>query len=340
VDLHSLEAYFYDLPKELIAKTPLPCRDHSRVMCVDREKGEFSELSFFELRDVLTSQDALVFNNSKVISARLLGKTLTGGGAEVFLLKPLKLKNQWEVLVRPGKKLQVGDFVFFGDKGSCEILESQEGGVRVVSFSLKTSFEEFLEEFGQIPLPPYMERKPSPEDSHRYQTVYASQLGSVAAPTAGLHFTKPLLESLKEKGVFLTEVTLHVGIGTFKPVQVKDIREHQMHEERYSITQAAADSLNKRPHICVGTTSLRSLESAATEKGVILPGEGETNLFISPGYRFKYGHSLITNFHLPGSSLLMLVSALGGYELIKEAYRKAVLEKYRFFSYGDAMWIR
>lgn len=233
MDLNSIEAYLYDLPKELIAKVPLKERDRSRVMCVDRKKGELTELSFFELKDVLKSTDALVFNNTKVIRARIRGNRSSGGACEIFLLKPLKGDNVWEALVKPGKKLPPGSCIFFDDLGFCEILQINEDSTRVVSFSLKTDFHLFLNVYGEIPLPPYMERKAVEEDSNRYQTVYASQLGSVAAPTAGLHFTESLMESLKSKGVMLSQVTLHVGLGTFKPVQVRDIRDHKMHEERY-----------------------------------------------------------------------------------------------------------
>lgn len=312
-------------------------------MIVDRAKGDISEIVFRELRDFLESGDHLIFNDTKVIPARLIGTRTGGGASEIFLVRPIS-NDMWEVLVRPGKKLKVGSRVVFSELFSCEIVERLPDGGAYAVFHYEGEFYQALERHGQIPLPHYIRREvDSAVDNSRYQTVYASQPGAVAAPTAGLHFTQEMMSHLKEKGVHQTTVTLHVGLGTFRPVQAEDIRDHVMHAERLNITPEAAVELNRRQsgsrRICVGTTSCRALEAVATEGGVIVPGDYETTIFIYPGYSFKYAKSLLTNFHLPGSSLLMLVSAFAGRELIKEAYLKAVKEKFRFFSYGDAMLI-
>jgi S-adenosylmethionine:tRNA ribosyltransferase-isomerase len=342
-DLYSLSAYQFELPQELIAQYPVLPRDHSRLMIVDRRSGSLSEIQFGELRDFLQPEDSLVFNNTKVIPARLMGKRENGGEAEVFLVKRLSL-DTWEVLARPGKKLRAGSSVFFSDSLRCVILETLNEGVKRVRFEWSGTFEEALSECGHIPLPHYIRQGVDEiSDREHYQTVFAEHAGAVAAPTAGLHFTSDLLESLHQKGVNSHFVTLHVGMGTFKPVQVDDIRDHPMHSESFVIDPLTAMRLNQRPkhkrQICVGTTSCRTLESSSDSNGVIQPGTYDTSIFIYPGYQFKYVESLLTNFHLPGSSLIMLISAFAGYELIQEAYKKAIAEKFRFYSYGDAMLI-
>ena len=342
-DLFSLDAYQYTLPQELIAQHPLESRDQSRLLLVDRQAGELSEIPFLELSNLLCSGDSLVLNNTKVIPARLLGKRSGGGQAEIFLLKRVD-QDHWEVLAKPGKKLQIGNQVFFGEDFFCEILATLESGNKIVHFSSVGIFEEQLKRYGQIPLPHYIQRSEKLlTDQERYQTVFATHEGAVAAPTAGLHFTCGMLRQLQEKGIEQNYITLHVGAGTFKPVQTNDIRMHVMHHEPFSITPDCATRLNARQNdqrqICVGTTCCRALESASNEAGMIIPGDYQTDIFIYPGYRFKYVRSLLTNFHLPGSSLLMLVSAIAGYELIREAYKKAIKERFRFYSYGDAMLI-
>jgi S-adenosylmethionine:tRNA ribosyltransferase-isomerase len=278
-----------------------------------------------------------------VIPARLLGTREQGGKAEIFLIKRLSL-DSWEVLARPGKKLRIGSVIYFGEHLSCQIVETFSDGTKGVRFKWTHSFEESLNLYGQIPLPHYIQRdQEEEEDLERYQTVYATHAGAVAAPTAGLHFSHELLQDLFQKGIKQSRVTLHVGLGTFKPVQSEDIRLHPMHKESFIISSQAAEELNHcfplNRQICIGTTSCRALESAATEQGKIIPGAYETNIFIYPGYQFKYVKSLLTNFHLPGSTLLMLVCAFGGYDLMMEAYQKAVKDRFRFYSYGDAMLI-
>lgn len=343
-DLFSLSSYQFHLPDELIAQHPCTPRDSSRLMVVDRASGNISEIVFRELTDFLQAGDQLVFNNTKVIPARLFGTRGSGGAAEILLLRQHS-DSTWDVLARPGKKMRVGDRVTFGDSFSCTILDTLSDGGKRVSFQYEgDNFYEVLDKYGQMPLPHYIKREaPTKEDSERYQTVYAKHLGAAAAPTAGLHFTQNMLDHFSRKNVNQAQVTLHTGLGTFKPVQVEDIRQHQMHYERCMITEATAKSLNdqKLPfrQICVGTTCCRCIESAANEQGLVLAGEYDTNVFIYPGYQFKVVRSLLTNFHIPGSSLLMLVSAFAGYELIMEAYERAVKERYRFFSYGDAMLI-
>lgn len=342
-DLYSLSAYRYDLPEELIAQHPCEPRDSSRLMVVNRQTGEISETLFRSFPDFLHKGDSLVFNDTRVIPARLIGKRQSGGQAEIFLTRRHQ-DGTWDALVRPGKKLTPGTRVIFNPSFSCEIIEVLSSGERRIRFHAVGDLDTMLETCGQIPLPHYIRREPNPEDAQQYQTVYAAHPGALAAPTAGLHFTHEMLESLDKKGVSQVKVTLHTGLGTFKPVQTEDIRAHLMHEERYLITDEAAGLLNavtasKAVQICVGTTSCRALEASASEKGIIRPGEFDTNIFIYPGYRFKYVKSLLTNFHLPGSTLLMLVCAFAGYDLVMEAYAKAVKERFRFFSYGDAMLI-
>ena len=342
-DLYSLEAYQYELPEELIAQHPLEPRDRSRLMIVDRQKGEISEIPFHELRDFLGPGDRLIFNDTKVIPARLVGRRPSGGRAEIFLTTP-EADGTWCALVKPGKKLPIGAEVHFDETFRCEIVEVLDDGRRRVRFFPEGRFEELLDRHGQMPLPPYIRGgEAQPSDLERYQTIFAAAPGAVAAPTAGLHFTHELLNDLTQKQIEQVHLTLHVGLGTFQPVHAKDIRQHSMHTERFIITGQTAKSLNTPQsglqEICVGTTTCRALESAANEKGAITPGIYDTDIFIYPGYTFKRVNALLTNFHLPGSTLLMLVSALGGYDLIREAYAKAIADRFRFYSYGDAMLI-
>lgn len=343
MDLYDLSAYQFDLPPELIAQKPVEPRDHSRLMIVDKQKGTIEETVFHEIEHFLQPGDSLVFNNTKVIPARLIGKKESGAEIEVLITRN-RAPGIWEALVRPAKKLPVGTRVYFSDTFFCQVLEIGAEGLRTVQFFSPGDFWESLHQFGMLPLPPYISRtSPLPEDNRSYQTVYASRPGAIASPTAGLHFTGHLLERLYRKGVSHAEVTLHVGMGTFRPVQSSDIREHLMHHEECEVDEEAARLLNSRDlskkQVLVGTTCCRTVETAATEEGVVRAGRFETNIFIYPGYRFKYARQLLTNFHLPGSTLLMLVSAFAGYELIREAYRKAIEKKFRFFSYGDAMLI-
>lgn len=335
--------FYYNLPEELIAQDPLADRSSSRLLVVSRSESALNHTHFDRIGDYLKEGDCLVLNNTKVIPARLLGvKEDTGAAVEVFLLKRIDA-DRWETLVKPGKKLRPGARVSFGDGIlRCEIEEVIEEGNRIVRFEYQGIFEELLDKLGQMPLPPYIHHKL--EDRNRYQTVYAKYDGSAAAPTAGLHFTPELLENLKQKGVRLAFVTLHVGLGTFRPVKVEDVTSHHMHTEEYEVTKEAADIINDTKSrggriICVGTTSCRTIESVATDNGEVIPGKGDTSIFIYPGYSFKVLDGLITNFHLPESTLLMLVSALAGKDRIMKAYEEAVKERYRFFSFGDAMII-
>lgn len=336
-------AYEFDLPKELIAQHPVTPRDSSRLMVINRAEGSIKEIPFHQIAELLGPGDSLVFNDTKVIPARLMGKRPSGGLTEIFLIKALE-NNIWEALVRPGKKVKEGTVVTFGDTFSCTVKDLLPDGRRLVTFSHEGDFYDVLAEYGKIPLPPYIEREADGAvDKERYQTVYASKPGAVAAPTAGLHFTNELLSKLAAKGIAQQHVTLHVGLGTFRPVEAEDIRHHLMHSERCHLSAETAQLLNSRPkdklQICVGTTCCRVVETAANDKGIVIAGDYDTNIFIYPGYRFKYVNALLTNFHLPGSTLLMLVSAFGGYDLIREAYAKAIEERFRFFSYGDAMLI-
>lgn len=337
MDAFLLSSYQFNLPSDLIAKTPVEPRDHSRLMIVNRAKGTIEEARFFEFPQLLDKGDTLVFNDTKVIPARLLGKRDNGSGAEVFLIEEER-PGEWRTLVKPGKKLQPGARVTFGPDFFCEVLAILEEGIRLVRFHHEGNFYELLQRYGKIPLPPYIDRPAEKKDEETYQTIYAAAPGAVAAPTAGLHFTPSTFDELNKKGIAQAHVTLHVGLGTFKPIQADDIRQHKMHQERYFITEEAAHTINQTPGrlICVGTTSSRTLESVG------LPATsrtGETSIFIYPGYTFKATQALLTNFHLPGSSLLLLVSAFAGGELIKEAYTKAIERRFRFYSYGDAMLI-
>ncbi|MCI8609210.1 MAG: tRNA preQ1(34) S-adenosylmethionine ribosyltransferase-isomerase QueA [Firmicutes bacterium] len=341
----------YELPKELIAQTPAKERDKSRLMVVHRQDGAIEHKHFYDILDYLKPTDCLVLNNSKVLPARLFGvKEGTGAKVEFLLIKRIE-GDLWETMVKPGKRMKIGDVVSFSDEKlfRAHLKDYGEDGTRIVEFEYEGIFMERLEELGQMPLPPYIERGNNNQDKERYQTVYCKEEGSVAAPTAGLHFTKELLEEAVRRGIKVVYVTLHVGIGTFRPVKVENIEEHHMHFEEYEISKEAADSINQTIKaggriVSVGTTSTRTLESAAAwdeESGrwLVAPGHGSTGIFIYPGYEFKIIKALITNFHLPKSTLLMLISALYNREDILRVYKIAVDEKYRFFSYGDAMYI-
>ena len=338
-----VKEFYYDLPEELIAQVPIQKRDESRLLVLNKENKTIEHKVFKEILDYLKPGDCLVRNNTKVIPARIYGKKETGANVEFLLLNNIE-GDVWESIVRPGNKLHVGAKVIFGDGLlKAEILETMEGGTRKVKFIYDGIFNEILDQIGLMPLPPYIHEELKEKD--RYQTVYARYRGSAAAPTAGLHFTEELLEKIKEKGVEIANVTLHVGIGTFRPVKVYKIEDHHMHSEHYYIKQEDAEKINRTKQnggriISVGTTSTRVLESIADEKGFVMETEGDTNIFIYPGYKFKCVDCLITNFHLPESTLLMLVSALAGKEYIMNAYEEAVKEKYRFFSFGDAMLIQ
>ena len=335
--------FYYDLPEELIAQDPLEKRSNSRLMVLDKKSGDVTHRHFYDIKDYLMPGDCLVINNTRVIPARLIGeREETGGKVELLLLKR-KSDDVWETLVKPGKKARIGSRLSFGDGLlKAEVIDIVEEGNRLVRFEYQGIFEEILDQLGQMPLPPYITHQL--QDKNRYQTVYAKYDGSAAAPTAGLHFTKELLQEIKEMGVSIAEVTLHVGLGTFRPVKVENVLDHHMHSEFFQISQEAADLINetkKSGHrvIAVGTTSTRTLESAADENGFLREKSGWTEIFIYPGYEFKVIDGLITNFHLPESTLVMLVSALAGRDHIMEAYRQAVEQKYRFFSFGDAMLI-
>ena len=335
--------FYYDLPPELIAQTPLEKRDESRLLCLDKATGEWSHHHFYELPDFLRPGDCLILNNSRVLPARLLGRRLPGGGACEVLLLQDKGDKVWECLVRPGKHLREGARVSFGDgELTAEIAEVLPDGNRLVRFNYNGIFLEVLERLGKMPLPPYI--KEELQDQERYQTVYSKVNGSAAAPTAGLHFTPELLERIAAKGVGVGYVTLHVGLGTFRPVKEDEIEQHDMHSEYCTIPQETADLINRTKAnggrvICVGTTSCRTIESWAGENGTMTATGGWTNIYIYPGYRFKVMDALVTNFHLPESTLIMLVSALAGREHVLAAYEEAVRERYRFFSFGDAMFI-
>ena len=337
-----LKEFYYDLPEELIAQVPILKRDESRLMVLNKENKTIEHKIFKDIIDFLQPGDCLVRNNTKVIPARIYGKKETGANVEFLLLNNIE-GDIWEAIVRPGNKLHVGTKVIFGDGLlHAEILEVMQGGTRKVKFTYKGIFNEILDKIGLMPLPPYIHEELKEKD--RYQTVYAKYQGSAAAPTAGLHFTEELLEKIKEKGVQIANVTLHVGIGTFRPVKVEKIEEHHMHSEHYYIKKEDVEKINNAKKnggriISVGTTSCRVLESIADENGFVKETEGDTSIFIYPGYKFKCIDGLITNFHLPESTLLMLVSALAGKDYIMKAYKEAVKEKYRFFSFGDAMLI-
>ena len=336
-----LSDFMYDLPEERIAQTPVEPRDHSRLMVLHRADDSIEHKHFYDIIDYLNAGDALVINETRVIPARLIGERPTGGACEVLLLKQIAPKR-WEVLVRPGKKLRRGAEVIFGDgRLKATIAEVCEDGNRIVDFTCEGTMEAALDELGEMPLPPYIHEKL--QDKERYQTVYAKQEGSAAAPTAGLHFTPELMDAIRAKGVDIVPVLLHVGLGTFRPVKVENVEDHEMHSEYYEVTEDAARRINAARDrgcrvIAVGTTSVRTLESAA-ENGRLMAKKGDTSIFIRPGYQYQMVDALITNFHLPGSTLVMLVSALYDREHILKAYKIAVEEKYRFFSFGDAMLI-
>ena len=335
--------FYYDLPEELIAQTPLEQRDTSRLMTVDRKTGEVKHRHFYELLDDLNPGDCLILNNSRVLPARLLGQRLPGGGACEVLLLIDRGEKTWECLVRPGRKMRTGAKLSFGDGAlTAEVVGEVEGGNRLVRFEYEGIFLEVLEQLGKMPLPPYI--KAELQDRERYQTVYSKVVGSAAAPTAGLHFTPELLEKIAAKGVGIGYVTLHVGLGTFRPVKEDEITDHEMHSEYCTIPQETADLINRTKAnggrvICVGTTSCRTIESWANEDGTMEAKAGWTNIYIYPGYRFKVMDGLVTNFHLPESTLIMLVSAFAGREHVLAAYKEAVKERYRFFSFGDAMFL-
>ena len=336
--------FYYDLPEELIAQDPLEDRSSSRLLILDKETGKTEHHIFKEIIDYLNPGDCLVINDTKVIPARLIGEKVgTGAKIEVLLLKR-KEKDVWETLVKPGKKMKVGAQVSFGGGLlTGEVIDVVEEGNRLIKFHYEGIFEEVLDQLGEMPLPPYITHQL--KDRNRYNTVYAKNEGSAAAPTAGLHFTPELLDAIQKKGVDIARVTLHVGLGTFRPVKVEDVTEHHMHSEFYQVDEEAAEKINCAKDgagrvICVGTTSCRTIESAADETGHLKPCSGWTEIFIYPGYKFKMLDCLITNFHLPESTLIMLVSALAGKEHVMAAYEEAVKERYRFFSFGDAMFIK
>lgn len=336
--------FSFDLPEQLIAQTPIEPRDHSRLMCISRADGSIQHKHFYDLPELLHPGDLLLVNDSRVLPARLYGvKEGTGGAVELLLLEQ-KRKDVWECLVRPGNKIHEGTRLSFADGLlTAEVLEHLETGNRIVQFFYQGEFYGLLDQIGKMPLPPYIHEEL--KNAERYQTVYSNEVGSAAAPTAGLHFTRELLARLPEYGVDIASVTLHVGLGTFRPVKVDDIQQHHMHSEHYCMTQQTADKINQTKKnggsvICVGTTSCRTLESIAQKHGSIVADEGYTDIFIYPGYQFKAMDGLVTNFHLPESTLIMLVSAFEGYDYTMNAYKTAVQEKYRFFSFGDAMFIR
>ena len=335
--------FYFDLPEELIAQTPIQQRDTSRLLTLNKKTGEVEHHHFYELPDFLRPGDCLIMNNSRVLPARLLGSRLPGGGACEVLLLIDRGDNVWECLVRPGKKMRTGAKVTFGNgELTAEVVGEVEGGNRLVRFSYEGIFLEVLERLGKMPLPPYI--KEELQDQERYQTVYSAVNGSAAAPTAGLHFTRELMDKIEKMGVGIGFVTLHVGLGTFRPVKEDEITDHEMHSEYCVIPQETADLINRTKAnggrvICVGTTSCRTVESWAAEDGSMRECAGWTNIFIYPGYRFKVLDCLVTNFHLPESTLIMLISALAGREQVLAAYEEAVKERYRFFSFGDAMFI-
>ena len=337
-----LSEFDYELPEELIAQKPIEPRNFSRLMVLDPARQTIEHEYFYDLQKFLKAGDTLIFNDTRVIPARLIGYKSTGARVEIFLLRRLDATT-WETLAKPGRKITEGAEISFGNELSCEIIGRTNFGGRIVKFKYNGIFEEILDRLGETPLPPYIHEKL--DDAERYQTVYNRERGSAAAPTAGLHFTTEQMQDLKNRGVNLGFVTLHVGLGTFRPVQVENIEQHDMHEEYFSIPQKTADLIHETKLrggriIAVGTTSIRTLEAAALDKNSVAAGSGSTKIFIYPGYEFKIVDALITNFHLPKSTLLMLVSAFAGREFILRAYREAVAARYRFFSFGDAMFIK
>ena len=336
-----LSEFDYELPESLIAQTPVEPRNASRLMILNPATKQILHERFYNLKNFLTAGDTLIFNDTRVIPARLIGHKSTGAQIEIFLLRQID-SSTWETLVKPGRKVTEGTEIFFSDELSCKIIGRTDFGGRVVKFKFNGIFEEILDRLGETPLPPYIHEKIS--DIERYQTVYNRERGSAAAPTAGLHFTTAQMDELKNFGVNLGFITLHVGLGTFRPVQVENVESHQMHEEFFTIPQATADLIHETKSrgkriIAVGTTSVRTLESAALDNSNVKAGSDSTKIFIYPGYKFKIVDALITNFHLPKSTLIMLVSAFAGREFILDAYKTAVNEGYRFFSFGDAMFI-
>ena len=339
-----LSDYDYELPKELIAQEPSKTRDSSRLLVVNRETNDICLKNFKEIINYLDKGDVLVINETKVIPARFYAKRKdTGAEIEIFLLKEIS-ENTWEVMVKPGRKAKLGMELELPNNATCVLQSVTETGTRIAAFKCDGDLLDYIHENGNMPLPPYIEREVNSNDKDRYQTVFASKPGAVAAPTAGLHFTNELLENIENKGVKIAKIVLHVGIGTFKPIKVNNIKDHKMHEEYYEVSKETADTINKAKSknskiIALGTTSVRAIESVADKNGVIQAHNGETDIFIYPGYKFKVVDKLITNFHLPKSSLMLLVSAFSSVDMIKKAYKKAIDEKYRFFSYGDAMII-
>ena len=337
----NIKEFDFELPEELIAQHAIEPRDHSKLLILDKNKRTREHKKFFNIIDFLKKDDILVINRTKVIPARLFGKKETGSVMECFLLKRYDLYT-WEVLLKPAKKLKLGQKIIFSNELSAELVEIKEDGNRVLKFEFEGRFEEILDRLGEMPLPPYIAEKL--EDKNRYQTVYAKEGESVAAPTAGLHFTEELLKKIREKGVTIAEVFLDVGLGTFRPVQVENILEHNMHSESYRVPKEPADIINKAKKnnqriIAVGTTSVRTLESVVNEDGIVEAKEGDTSIFIYGDYKFKVVDGIITNFHLPKSTLIMLISAFGGKEFVFESYEEAIKEKYRFYSFGDSMFI-
>lgn len=333
----------YDLPPELIAQVPLKDRTSSRLLVLDRRTGNVEHRTFKDIIEYLNEGDTLVLNDTKVIPARIFGRRENKEESIEVLLVKDRGNNEWEVLAKPGRKLKMGTEIIFSDKLKASVINILEEGERILKFEYQGIFNEILDEIGLMPLPPYITEKL--QDKDRYQTVYCKYLGSAAAPTAGLHFTKQLLKEILERGINIAYVTLHVGIGTFRPVKVDDVSNHKMHSEYYEVSEEVAKIVNETKRrgnkvICVGTTSCRTLESATNDEGELIPQKKETDIFIYPGYKFKMVDNLITNFHLPESTLIMLVSALAGKENILNAYKEAVKEKYRFFSFGDAMYIK
>ena len=345
MDLLKRSTYFYDLPQELIAQTPSEKRDHSRLLCLNKENGSIEHKTFFDIIDYLKPGDCLVINDTKVIPARLFGKAEGRSGEieTVLLAHDEKSEGEvWKCLTRPGKKTKIGQKIIYSDELSGTVVDVLEGGIRVIKFEYEGVFNEILDRVGIMPLPPYITEKL--QDKNRYQTVYAKTDGSAAAPTAGLHFTPELLKKAEEKGVEIVRVLLHVGLGTFRPVKEDDLSAHIMHSEYIKVTQEAADRINAVHQrggrvIAVGTTSVRTLESATGDDGIVKPYEGDTSIFIHPGVKFKCVDAMITNFHLPESTLIMLVCAFAGYDNTMNAYKDAVEQRYRFFSFGDAMLI-
>lgn len=334
--------FYYDLPEELIAQHPLECRDSSRLMLVNRDTGKIKHETFYNLIDYLQSGDVLVLNDTRVIPARIFGHRIDKEEKIEFLLLKKEKDGLWECLCKPGKKAKIGTEIIFSPNLKAKVVDITKDGSRILQFDYKGIFEEILDKLGEMPLPPYIHEKL--KDRERYQTVYSKHEGSAAAPTAGLHFTKDLLNQLKDKGVEICYITLHVGLGTFRPVKVEDINQHHMHSEFYILKEEAAEKINEakrlgRRVVAVGTTAIRTLETIAHDDGTVEAKSGWTNIFIYPGYEFKCVDALVTNFHLPESTLVMLVSAFSSREIILNAYKEAVKDKYRFFSFGDAMFL-